>query len=307
MKKIIFFLFGFISSVSVFGQDAVQKTFWEDPLHHPMTPFYAVIFFIFVILILILVVAIIMIRVLNMMIEHNARERAKAAGVAYVPSQTLWERVSQKLNDSVPIEKEEDIDLGHNFDGIRELDNHLPPWWKWLFYGTIAWAVVYIIAYHFTASLPLSIEEYQQEVAAADMARQKLLATQPQAVIDVEKLQYSEDAEIISNGQKIFSSNCVACHRADGGGNTIGPNLTDEYWLHGGSIKDIYQTVNNGFVEKGMPAWGKALSPSELRDVTFFVLSIQGSNPPDAKVPQGELYQKQEVAQPDSLKAQAGL
>jgi cytochrome c oxidase cbb3-type subunit 3 len=86
------------------------------------------------------------------------------------------------------------------------------------------------------------------------------------------------------------SNNCQQCHRTDGGGNAIGPNLTDAYWIHGGSIKNVFQTVKNGVVEKGMPAWGKVMSPTDVRDVTFYVMSLQGTDPPEAKKPQGNLY-----------------
>src|SRR5690606_8639059 len=109
-------------------------------------------------------------------------------------------------------------------------------------------------------------------------------------------------------GKSIYmSNNCGGCHRNDGGGNTIGPNLADTYWLHGGEVKNVFVTIKNGVVEKGMPAWGKSMSAQDVRDVTFFVLSLQGTNPPDAKAPQGELFEQKFKAPADTLKAQAKL
>jgi cytochrome c oxidase cbb3-type subunit 3 len=151
-------------------------------------------------------------------------------------------------------------------------------------------------------------EEYENEVAAAELEKKRFLASQPQLAIDLDKLEYAADAEILGRGEKIYSINCVPCHRNDGGGNTIGPNLTDNYWIHGGTVKNIFSTVNDGYVEKGMPAWGKTMSQGDVRDVTFFVLSLKGTNPKDAKGPQGEPVVDQPVIQKtDSLKSEASL
>lgn len=306
MKTMMLLLAGLLTSAAVWAQEPVQKTFWDDPVNHPAAALYAVLTFVLIGVVLVLLVAIVLLRAFNVLVEQAEKDKAKALGVVYMPRPSFWSSLNQKLNNSVPIEHEKDIDMGHSFDGIRELDNHLPPWWKWLFIGTIGWAAIYVVVFHFSATLPLSIEEYQNEMAAAELAKQKLLASQPEAVIDVEKLEYNADAAILKKGQQIFEGNCVACHRKDGGGNTIGPNLTDTYWLHGNGIKNIYTTVNSGFVEKGMPAWGKALSPTEVRDVTFFVFSLQGSNPPNAKAPQGELAQPL-APKTDSVSVRASL
>lgn len=307
MKKITFLLAGLLAFTAARAQDPTPKTFWDDPVNNPATPLYVTAAFVFIVLLLVLTVSIMMLRAFHVLIEQAEKAKAKSLDVAYAPRPSLWSTLTQKLNDSVPVEHEKDIDLGHSFDGIRELDNHLPPWWKWLFYGTIGWAAVYIVVFHISSSLPLSQEEYQNEVAVAALEKQKLLASQPQSVVDIEKLEYTADEAIIGKGQKVFQDNCVSCHRKDGGGNTIGPNLTDDYWLHGNGIKNVYTTVNGGFIEKGMPAWGKALSPSEVRDVTFFVLSLQGSNPPNAKAPQGELVKQGASPKTDSLSVSASL
>jgi cytochrome c oxidase cbb3-type subunit 3 len=306
MKKLFLSLGAVLLSIASFSQEAAPS-FWDDPIGHPLAPLYGLAALVFILLVLVITVSIVLLRSFNVLVEQTLKEKAKALGIPYVRQPSPWERLMQKLNASVPVELEKDIDLGHNYDGIRELDNHLPPWWKWLFYATIAWSVVYLIVYHISSNLPLSHDEYQNEMAAADIEKKKFLASQPQLAIDVDKLEYNADAQILARGEKIYTINCVPCHRGDGGGNTIGPNLTDAYWLHGGTVKSVFSTVNNGFVEKGMPAWGKTMSQSDVRDVTFFVLSLSGTNPADAKAPQGELLEQQVIQKTDSVKSEASL
>lgn len=309
MKKSLLILVALIAALPAWCQEATpEKTFWDDPFNNPLLPVYLLGLLVIVVVVLVLVVAIYTLRVINMLTEQMLRAKAKQAGVPYQAPPSRWSQFWSRLNKSVPVEKEKTIELDHSYDGIRELDNHLPPWWKWLFYGTIAWSVVYLIVYHVTQSLPLSGEEYQHEVALAEEQAKQFRASQLQAVIDENTLEYTPDAAIIEKGKSVFmNSSCGSCHRNDGGGNTIGPNLTDKYWLHGGDVKNIFSTIKDGVVEKGMPAWGKALSPQDVRDVTFFVMSLQGTNPPDAKGPQGELFEQKVTERADTLQAQASL
>jgi cytochrome c oxidase cbb3-type subunit III len=300
----------FASAFTAMAQDAAPatKTFWDDPINSPMLPLYVVTTFVFVTIVLVMVVSVYMLKILNMMVQQAREERAALTGKVYVPQPSWWDKLVQKLNASVPVAQEQDIDLGHNFDGIRELDNHLPPWWKWLFVATIIWAAIYIGVYHLSNTLPLSIPEYENELAVAEEQARLYRASQPAAVIDENTLTYTKDDAILANGKIIFTGTCVACHRADGGGNTIGPNLTDEYWIHGGGVKNIFTTVKNGAVEKGMPAWGKAMSPQDVRDVVFYVMSLQGSNPKEGKAPQGDLYKvEEEKSTTDSTNVQTML
>jgi len=273
------------------AQDATTKSFFDDPFNHPMTTVYFVTGLLFVTLVLVVVVALKMLQVLNTLADQAEHDRARKAGVEFVPQPSWWDKMWDQLNASVPVAHEQDIDLGHDFDGIRELDNHLPPWWKGVLYGSIVWAVVYMVMYHYTGSLPLSKNEYEQELAIAAEQVRAYQASQPRAEIDVNTLAYTADEALLTNGKRVFTSNnCQQCHRIDGGGNAIGPNLADAYWIHGGSIKSIFLTVKTGVVEKGMPAWGKVMSPTDVRDVAFYVMSLQGTNPPEAKKAQGDLY-----------------
>jgi cytochrome c oxidase cbb3-type subunit III len=310
MKRSVVIFFFLVLSISVFarGNSIREKSFLDDPFNDPMLPLYAVSAFVFVVVLLVAFVAIYMIRILKILTIQMEKEAAQNQGVAYTPKPTWWSRFSQRINATVPPEQEKSIELDHNYDGIKELDNHLPPWWKWLFYGTVAWSAIYIFIFHISGSLPLSLDEYQIEVASAEEQSRKLKASQPQAEIDENTLAFTPDSvSFISNGKEVFmNNNCGSCHRNDGGGNTIGPNLTDEYWIHGGQIKNVFSTIKNGVVEKGMPAWGKSLSPRQVRDVTFFVLSLKGTKPANAKSPQGDIV-KEDGIQSDSSRVQASL
>lgn len=200
-----------------------------------------------------------------------------------------WDRVWQKANYRVAIEEEESILMDHNYDGIRELDNHLPPWWKGLFYLSILFAFGYLIVYHVSGSAPLSAEEYAIAMEQAEDARLARLASQPEAQIDEANVEAVTEAALLAEGKTIFARNCAQCHKDLGQGG-IGPNLTDAYWLHGGTMPDIYRTIKVGVQEKGMVPWEGVLSPGQIQNVASYILSLQGSNPPNAKAPQGELY-----------------
>jgi cytochrome c oxidase cbb3-type subunit 3 len=304
MKK-LFILFSLLlmASVGMAQEAAPVHSFWNDPLNDPMFPLYVVMGFVFLVAMLVVLVAGYMVQVLNVFIRKAAEEKAAALGIPYVPEPGYWATLWDRINALKPVEKEAEIMLDHNYDGITELDNHLPPWWKWLFYITIIWGIGYLIVYHVTDSLPLSDQEYQNEVTLAQEQKAKLLALKPPVVIDENTLQYSNDEVLIQSGRKVYVTNCASCHLANGEG-SIGPNLTDEYWIHGGSIKDIYVTIKNGVQEKGMIPWGPVLSAEQIRDVSFYIMSIRGSNPANPKPPQGTIYKEETTpVQVDSVKA----
>lgn len=172
--------------------------------------------------------------------------------------------------------------LDHDYDGIREYDNPMPRWWLWIFYATIAFSV----AYYF---LPLPFGEGPGVVAEyeADVARHA--AQQPAAgpaLTDEQLLALAADAGRRAEGKAVYDQNCAACHRPDGGG-LIGPNLTDDAWIHGGTPTAIHTTIVEGVMAKGMPAWGRLLKPEQVDAVTAYVVSLKGTNPKDAKAPEG--------------------
>lgn len=273
---------------------------WDDPT----ILLYTVTGFIFIVLLLVLIVTVYLLQVIRQMTEMNARELAKRKGIEYQEEPSWWSQVMQWSNRSVPLEKEETVMLDHNYDGIRELDNYLPPWWKWLFYATIVWGAGYLFVYHVAGSWPLQDDEYQAEVRAADEQLRALKKAEPGEVIDENTVAAVTDAVALADGKSTYTSICASCHRLDGGGD-IGPNLTDAYWKHGGDIKSIFKVVKNGVSGTNMVAWGSSMSPEKIRNVSSYVLTLVGTSPANAKKPEGDLYQPQAPAAVDSTQVRA--
>jgi cytochrome c oxidase cbb3-type subunit III len=211
-------------------------------------------------------------------VEKPAIEKSKK------PRISLWD----KLNKFKPVEQELAIDLGHSYDGIRELDNRLPPWWLYGFYATILFSCIYLWRYHVSHTAPSSIEEYQLAVKEATVQKEAYLKKAANSV-DENSVKLLTDAADISAGSNIFQSVCAACHGKSGEG-IVGPNLTDDYWLHGGDVKEIFKTIKYGWPEKGMKSWKDDYSPLQLAQLTSYIKSIHGTNPPNAKAPQGATY-----------------
>ncbi|UMY64472.1 cbb3-type cytochrome c oxidase N-terminal domain-containing protein [Flavobacterium sp. HJ-32-4] len=199
-----------------------------------------------------------------------------------------WRKVMKVLTRSRPISEESELLLNHDYDGIQELDNRLPPWWLYLFYLTIIGGAVYLVRFHVIGTDEPELE-LRKEIAEAKMAIEAYKKTAPDQMTE-EKVTLLTDATSLAAGKAIFTANCVACHRADAGGQ-IGPNLTDEYWLLGGGIKNVFHTVTNGGRDgKGMIAWKATLKPTQIQQVASYVLSLQGSKPQNPKAPDGEIW-----------------
>lgn len=206
----------------------------------------------------------------------------------------FFSNIRQRLTASVPVEKEKDVLLDHDYDGITELDNQLPPWWKFLFYFTIVFAIVYMLYFHVFNIGNLQEEEYAAEVKQFEIQQTALQKTS--VMINENTVTILTDAGSLFSGKEIFTKNCAACHGNYGEG-LVGPNLTDDYWINGGSIKDIFRTIRDGVPEKGMISWKSQLNPKQMQEVGSYIKSLYGTNPPNAKPPQGEKY----VEQTDSL------
>lgn len=197
-------------------------------------------------------------------------------------------KIMKSLVDAVAVEEEESILLDHSYDGIKELDNNLPPWWKYGFYLTIVVSVIYLLHYHVLGTGDLQVKEYENEVAKAKLEIDEYMKSSANNV-DENTVKLLTDAGDIAAGKDVFIASCAACHGRNGEG-TVGPNFTDEYWLHGGSVQDIFKSVKYGWVEKGMKSWKEDLSPMQIAQVTSYIKSLKGTNPPNAKAPQGDLY-----------------
>ncbi len=197
-------------------------------------------------------------------------------------NRTFW----QKLASLKPLAFEKEQMLEHNFDGIVELDNPTPPWFMYLFYITIVFAVVYLTGYHIVGNGKILTNEYTEEVAIAEKAREEYMKKFANSVNE-DNVKVLTEAKALEDGKKIYTQNCVACHGANGEG-VVGPNLTDEYWLHGGTAKSVFHTITEGVPEKGMIAWKKSLNPIQVQQVLSYIFSIQGTKPANAKAPQGD-------------------
>jgi cytochrome c oxidase cbb3-type subunit 3 len=203
---------------------------------------------------------------------------------------STWHRLDKQFfTKAIPLEKEADMLLDHDYDGIKELDNALPPWWKYGFYITIVVAVFYILKFEVWHTGMNPTQEYAAEMTAAKIQTDAYLAAakdnvDENSVIDL-------DAKGAAAGKAIFTKTCVACHLAEGQG-SVGPNLTDDYWIHGGGIKDIFKTIKYGYPDKGMQSWQSTYSPVQIQQLASYIRTLKGTNPPNPKAPQGDLYKE---------------
>lgn len=210
-------------------------------------------------------------------------QATKAATIPIKPS--LWNRIMGLR----PISEEKDMMMEHEFDGIAELDNPTPAWFMVLFYGTIIFGIVYMFSYHVMDWGKLQEEEYANEIRQAEADKMAFLQKPGSATNKVNETNVvqSEDAVVLQAGAALFKNVCSPCHGEHAEG-AVGPNLTDQYWLHGGTIKDIFKTIKYGVPEKGMIAWEKTMNAKQISELASYILSIQGSNPAGAKAPQGK-------------------
>jgi len=201
---------------------------------------------------------------------------------------TWYKNLMQKLTKTQPIEREGDLLMDHDYDGIKELDNNLPPWWVYLFYICVIFGVIYVARYELFGG-DNQETELKMEMAQAKVDVEEYLKTAPD-LMDEKTVVLLTDKGDLAAGKEIFTTNCAACHRADAGGQ-IGPNLTDNHWILGGGIKNLFHTITNGGRDgKGMISWKGTLKPKEIQKVASYILSLQGSNPKDPKAPDGEVW-----------------
>ncbi|PBI85692.1 Cbb3-type cytochrome c oxidase subunit FixP [Flavobacterium sp. ACN2] len=214
---------------------------------------------------------------------------------------TWFKNLMHKLTKTEPIEKEADLLMDHDYDGIKELDNNLPPWWVYLFYICIIFGVIYVVRYDVLGADDQEME-LKKELAQAKIDVAEYMKTAPD-LMDEKTVVLLTDAPSLDEGKTIFTTNCAACHRADGGGQ-IGPNLTDDKWILGGGIKNLFHTITNGGRDgKGMIAWKGTLKPKEIQKVASYILSLRGSNPKDPKEAEGEVWVDDSAPKTDAAAA----
>jgi len=271
---VLAFVFSMAGS-QAFAQDAAQDMVIVEPN-------YGLVFWLFLLVDLILIIIVfVQLSVLSGLV--NTIKGQTAEDGEYYEVETGFDRFWKGLTNAAPIESEAEVMTDHEYDGIRELDNVLPPWWVWLFNLSTVFAVVYFGYYEVYKSTDMSMDEYHAEM---------LIAEQQAAAIGVtpDNVQLMEDESNMANGQKVFESNCASCHLNSGAG-SIGPNLTDEYWKNGGSLKDVFITVEDGITGTAMVSWKALISPNDRQDVVSYILvKLQGSNPENPKAAEGELY-----------------
>ena len=223
----------------------------------------------------------------HLLTEEQKNKLAEANELGFKES-TLFKKVSNFLIKPKQVEDEGELLLDHDYDGIKELDNNLPPWWVYLFYICIAFAVIYLVRFEIMGG-DNQETELKNEMAQAQKEIAEYKKTAPDTM-DENSVTLLTDAADLAAGKEIFMANCVACHRADAGGQ-IGPNLTDDQWILGGGIKNIFHTLMNGGRDgKGMISWKGTLKPKQMQEVASYVISLQGSNPKDPKAPEGEVW-----------------
>ena len=256
-----------------------------------------VIVVLFLVAVLLLIVALVLLKTVSVM----AREIKSPTQIPVnEPAKMLeyheWEATQEYIKSSKPsiwtklmglrpLSEEKDMMLDHDFDGITELDNPTPAWFNVLFYGSILFGAVYLLNYHVFKWSPLQDEEYAIEMKAAEVEKAAYLAKAGN-LIDENSVKVDNSPSILAAGKAVYMQNCVACHVADGGG-SVGPNLTDEFWIHGGTVNNIFKTLKYGVPEKGMIAWEKILTAKQTSDLSNYVLSLKGTKPANPKEPQG--------------------
>ncbi len=211
-------------------------------------------------------------------------------GLVKPKTESHWapKRVNKVLWDNVDRAHEGDVMLDHDYDGIHELDNNLPPWWVWGFYLTIFWGLLYLGYYHMVPSSVDQAGEFTAQMEQLETDRAAALANDAMQV-DESTVTILTDAPSLAAGEKLYMDLCMSCHLVDGGG-SVGPNFTDAYWIHGGDIASVFTTIKYGVLEKGMLAWKDDLNPLQMQQVASYVLSFQGTTPAVSKAPQGELW-----------------
>jgi cytochrome c oxidase cbb3-type subunit 3 len=216
--------------------------------------------------------------------KEKRRLEEEALQVMKAKKPSIW----TKLMQLKPMEQEKDLVMEHKFDGIAELNNPTPAWFMILFYGTIIFAIGYLLTYDVLGYGKSQEEEYVAEIEQAAEAKVAFLANPANAAnaVNENNMKQSKDEAVIKNGASLFANRCTPCHGEHAEG-IVGPNLTDEYWLHGGTAKDVFKTIKYGVPEKGMIAWEKSLSAQQLSDLTNYILSLKGTKPAGAKAPQG--------------------
>jgi len=265
-------------------------------------PMVSVFLFVFLFLLIAIEITLSAVDKISFLLLTDEEKEKKAQQEALGLQEDNWyQKLVNSFTKSTSVEEEKQLLMDHDYDGIKELDNNLPPWWVYLFYACIIFSAIYLVRFEIMGA-PDQEAELKAEMDQAKIEVAEYMKTAPD-LMDENSVVLLDDAESIGKGKEIFTTNCVACHRADAGGQ-IGPNLTDDYWILGGGIKNIFHTITNGGRDgKGMIAWKASLKPKEIQAVASYVISLRGSNPKDPKAPDGEIWVDKDAAKSTTIPA----
>jgi len=259
-----------------------------------------------VLFITLLIGGLIILRALRLLIKVTMPDLEKSEKASIIPKEVKKKERKETWNKILglnPLEKEDEITIDHEYDGIKELDNPIPLWFNALFYSSIVFAVVYLLVYHVFGWGMTQNEEYMAAMQEGEKQRMEFLEKSG-SNIDESSVTVDLSPEFVAAGQEIFLQNCGMCHGNQGEG-LIGPNLTDEYWLHGGEIGDIFRTIKYGVPEKGMVPWESNLTPVQIAQVSNYILSLEGTNPPNPKAHEGEKKEAKATESETNIKESA--
>ena len=281
--RVLVIFFAVFGAMEYFIDSGSQPAF----IKYPMVSLFLFVFLFLLIAIEITIDAVDKITY-QLLTDEQKAKLSEVQTLSYKESQ-WFKKLIKALTKSEPIENEGLLLLDHDYDGIKELDNSLPPWWVYLFYGCIIFAVVYLVRFEVMGGDNQEMElKKEMTQARIDIAEYKKTAPD---LMDEKTVTLLTSPTDLGAGKAIFMKNCIPCHRPDAGG-LIGPNLTDDRWILGGGIKNVFHTITNGGRDgKGMIAWSKSgMKPKDIQLVASYVLSLQGSNPPNPKAPEGEVW-----------------
>jgi len=277
---VVFFIIMGIVEYTIDSGD--KPAFIEEPM---------VLLFLLLVLLIIIAIEAIVSSINNVLYQSldDAEKARYDLQKTEAPKAVRWvSETYNKLLGSKPMEEEHEIILDHNYDGIKELDNNLPPWWIYGFYASIVFAAIYLVRFH-VFNGENQYDELESDLAQAKIDIEEYKKT-AKDLVDFNTVVALTEASDLTAGQKLFETNCIACHKADGGGG-IGPNLTDKHWVLGGGIKNVFKTISEGGRDgKGMIAWKQSLKPSEIAQVASYVLQFQGTTPAEPKAAEGDIW-----------------
>jgi cytochrome c oxidase cbb3-type subunit 3 len=292
MKKILTSLAMIALSFPAWAQ--TEESNWYTKLQAMDSGELTLLIILGIVLFVIIILLFLMVYLMSFMVAVFRKENPELANEPSWWDSFKEKFVTGKMDEVGGKAEQEKLMTDHSYDGITELDNFMPPWLQWVFICTIGFGILYFINYSVLGYGKTGIEEYQEELRIEAIAAEARKANMA-ASIDETNVTVDDSGTALAAGKSIFEANCAACHAADGGGG-VGPNLTDDYWLHGGDIKDVFSVIKYGVISKGMVPWEDQLAPQEIQEVASYILSLKGTTPANPKDPQGELYAPGEAA-----------